>query len=396
MKIPRYVTGTVICLLVMMGVSTVFMNQSIFLELSQSFGISLNRARLSFSVASLGYSVTFLLAGPVMDRVNLKKTALCCAMLLSGVVFATSFTTGFRSFLWCMFPMGMCAALIPASLFPYMATLAPAKDKGTYVGAIVAAATLGVIWGRFLSGVLTSFMGFRAAYQVIAFLLLFCSGLVAVCPGAPRQGPARHSRSIFKTYAKAYGQVFKARVMMLMVVGGTLFFGFLGMITFLTYRLNLSPFHFSSGQIGWISFAGLTALVAPFSGLISRRFSIEKIIISGLCLALISGLILGKALTLPWVVAGLLLLFLSVYICQPLVFMLVGQSVSSQYLASASSFYIFFCIGGGSLSSIVLAPVWTTLGWHALVAVCAVSMGCSLAVMLLGNFSSKYRISTRH
>ncbi len=50
-----------------------------------------------------------------------------------------------------------------------------------------------------------------------------CSGLAAVCPGAPGQGPARHSRSFFKTYAKAYGQVFKARVMMLMMVGGTLF-----------------------------------------------------------------------------------------------------------------------------------------------------------------------------
>jgi len=332
MKIPQYVTGAAICSLVVMGVSTVFMNQSIFLELSNAFGVNLNCARLSFSFASLGYSVTFLLAGPVMDRVNLKKTALCSAMLLSGVLFATSFVASFGYFLLCMCPMGMCAALIPASLFPYMATLAPAKDNAVYVGAIVAAATLGVIWGRFLSGVLTSFMGFKAAYQVIAFLLLFCSGLVAVCPDKPLQQPARHSRSIFKTYAKAYGQVFKTRIMMLMMVGGALFFGFLGIVTFLTYRLNLSPFNFSSGQIGWISFAGITALVAPFSGMLSRRFPIEKIIISGLCLALISGLILGKALTLPWVVAGLLLLFLSVYICQPLVFILVGKIVSTQYL----------------------------------------------------------------
>jgi YNFM family putative membrane transporter len=73
MKIPQYVTGAAICSLVVMGVSTVFMNQSIFLELSNAFGVNLNCARLSFSFASLGYSVTFLLAGPVMDRVNIKK-----------------------------------------------------------------------------------------------------------------------------------------------------------------------------------------------------------------------------------------------------------------------------------------------------------------------------------
>jgi len=239
-----------------------------------------------------------------------------------------------------------------------------------------------VIWGRFLSGIFTSFMGVNAAYRVIALLILFCAGLAAACPDNPGQRPVGHNRSVLHNYVKAWEQIFRPRVMILMMVGGTLFFGFLGIVTFLTYRLNLAPFNFSSAQIGWISFAGITALVAPFSGILSHRFSIEKIIVSGVCLALISCLVLGWAVTLPWIVAGLLLLFLSVYTCQPLIFMLVSQSVSSQYLASASSFYIFFCIGGGSLSSIILAPVWTTLGWPALVAACSTSMGCSLALML--------------
>nr|WP_269746323.1 MFS transporter [Desulfogranum japonicum] len=382
MQSSQQKTAFVICSLVMMAVSTVFMNQAILLELSQFFSVSLPEARLSFSYVSLSYSITFLLAGPIMDQGNLRYIALYSALLLAGTLFMTPYVGTYPGFLLCMFPLGICAALIPASMFPCMALIAPEKNKGFYVGSVVAAATLGVIWGRVLCGVLTSLIGWSGAYQVIAIVVLICTVLAAVyLPSGSRK--ATTETSLITAYTKAYRLVFQKRSMGLMLVGSTLFFGFLGMVTFLSYRLNLSPFFFSSGEIGCISFAGITALVAPFSGHLSHKYPSEKIIFAGLCFALASSLLLGWASNVPFIILGLFLLFLSVYTCQPLIFLLVGRSVSAEFVGSASSFYIFFCIGGGSLSSMILGPVWTVYGWHGTVVACSLSIGASLILMLL-------------
>jgi YNFM family putative membrane transporter len=78
---------------------------------------------------------------------------------------------------------------------------------------------------------------------------------------------------------------------------------------------------------------------------------------------------------------GLLLLFLGVYACQPLVFLLIGQNVPKESIGSASSLYILFCIGGGSLSSIFLGPVWRSYGWHGITTLCSISLLISLLIM---------------
>jgi len=143
-----------------------------------------------------------------------------------------------------------------------------------------------------------------------------------------------------------------------LLAGFSLIFGFLGMITFLTYRLIASPFNFSSGEVGWISFAGITALIAPFAGNLSQKIGTYKIIFPGLLVCLLSFQLMGWFQSITLTVLGLLLLFLGVYVCQPLVFLLIGQNVPKESIGSASSLYILFCIGGGSLSSILLGPAW--------------------------------------
>ena len=71
--------------------------------------------------------------------------------------------------------------------------------------------------------------------------------------------------------------LFNPKILSLLLAGFTLFVGFLGMVTFLTYRLIAPPFNFSSGEVGWISFAGITALIAPFAGNLSQKIGTYKI-----------------------------------------------------------------------------------------------------------------------
>jgi hypothetical protein len=57
----------------MLAVSTVFMTQSIFLELSEFFKIHITQARFSFSIVSLFYAVAFIFLGPAADKFDLPK-----------------------------------------------------------------------------------------------------------------------------------------------------------------------------------------------------------------------------------------------------------------------------------------------------------------------------------
>ena len=365
----------------MLAVSTVFMTQSIFLEISESFKIDITQARFSFSVVSLFYAASFFFLGPAADKFDLPKIAVTGLALLAIAVLSASYTTNFTLFIITMALIGICAALIPISMFPHITMISPINKMGFYVGLIIASATLGVIFGRVSMGLLTSDMGWQFSFRIVS-LVLFLLSAISFFTLVEKQGEkSGNHQKLSSLYANSIRLMFKPKILSLLLVGFSLFFGFLGMVTFLTYRLLAPPFNFSSGEVGWISFAGITALIAPFSGSISQKIGLLKIIFPSLLICLLSFQLMGWFQSITLIVLGLLLLFFGVYSCQPLVFLLIGQSVPKESIGSASSLYILFCVGGGSLSSILLGPVWRSYGWHGITILCSISLLISLLIM---------------
>ena len=371
----------VACAITRLAVSTVFRTQSIFFEISESFNIDITQARLSFSIVSLSYSASFFFLGPPADKFNLPKIAVSGLLLLAMTVMGASYATDFGIFITAMALMGVCAALIPASMFPHVAKTSPENKLGVYVGLIVASGTLGVIFGRASMGLLTATIGWQSSFRIIAVVLLFLAAISFFSLVEKDNEKAKTHQNLFKLYVNSIRLMFRPKILSLLLVGFSLYFGFLGMITFLTYRLLGPPFNFSSGEIGWISFAGITALIAPFAGNISKKIGLLKIIFSSLLLCLLSFQLMGWSQSITLITLSLLLIFLSVYSSQPLIFLLIGQSVPRASIGTASSLYILFCIGGGSLSSILLGPVWRSYGWHGVTVSCSLSLLIALLIM---------------
>ncbi len=379
------------CFITMLAVSSVFMTQSIFLEISESFRIDIAQARFAFSIVSLFYAVSFFLIGPVVDKFPLPTVAVAGLSSLSISVFAASCINDFGIFVFIMAIVGLSATLIPASMFPYVSTTAPSNKVGLYVGAIVASATLGVILGRVLIGVLTSFAGWKFSFRIFS-LLLIISTILTFAFLVRNQKEERQKlkiEAIFQAYKYSVRLIFSSKVGVLLLAGFSLFFGFLGAITFLTYRLVEPPFNFSAGEVGWISFAGLTAIIAPFSGSLSQKIGIYKIIMPSLITCLLALQLMGWFDSVFFTVIGLLFLFLGVYSCQPLIFLLIGENISKQLIGSASSLYILFCIGGGSLSSIILGSVWHNFGWAGITIVCSASIFIALLLIITTQIRNK-------
>jgi len=108
------------CIINLLAVSTVFMTQPIFLELSESFKTDMTQARLSFSTASasLSYAAAFLFLGPAADKFDLPKIAFTGLLLLAIAVLFASYVANFGFFIVAMSLVGMCAAFIWDRLLP--------------------------------------------------------------------------------------------------------------------------------------------------------------------------------------------------------------------------------------------------------------------------------------
>lgn len=165
------------CTINLLAVSTVFMTQSIFSELATSFSIDVTQARFSFSIISLSYAAAFFFLGPAADKFNLPKIAVTGLVLLAMTVIGASYTPNFGLFILAMALMGICAALIPASMFPHVARISPRNKIGVYVGLIVASGTLGVIFGRVFMGILTEAVGWQISFRIVSAVLLFLSAV---------------------------------------------------------------------------------------------------------------------------------------------------------------------------------------------------------------------------
>jgi YNFM family putative membrane transporter len=357
------------------------MTQSIFLELSESFKIDITQARFSFSIVSLFYASAFFFIGPAADKFDLPKIAAAGLLSLAITVLYASYATSFSLFAIAMALMGVCAALIPASMFPHIAKTSPENKIGIYMGSIVASGTFGVIFGRVSIGLLTSIVGWQFSFRIVSFVLFFLTSLTFLALVEKHDENSKNHKKLIKLYANSIRLFFNLKIFLLLLAGFSLFFGFLGMVTFLTYRLIAAPFNFTSGEVGWISFAGITSLIAPFAGYLSQKIGTYKIVFLGLFICLLSFQVMGWFQSITLTALGLLLLFLGVYACQPLLFLLIGQNAPKESIGSASSLYILFCIGSGSLSSIFLGPAWRLYGWHGITILCSVSLIISLLII---------------
>ncbi|MBI9090570.1 MAG: MFS transporter [Desulfobacterium sp.] len=376
-------SAAIACVMTLIAVATVFMTQSIFLEISQSFAMEMGQARFAFSIASLFYATTFFFIAPIVDTVNLPRLAIAGIALLAMAIFSASLVSRFSLFLVAMAMVGTGAALVPGAMFPYMTLIAPANKTGTYVGSIVASGTLGIVFGRVVLGIMTANFGWRASFRLLALGLVVLGITAAVLLIKNRRETPTLRETLGQRYRTTVKLMVRPEIMSLLGAGFLLFFGFLGMVTFLTYRLVAPPFNCSAGEVGWISLAGLTAIVAPFAGTLSQKQGVLKVMVPGLIICLAGIQLMGWSHSIVVITLGVLLLFLGVYCCQPLLFILVGQRVPRTLLGNASSLYILFCIGGGSLSSILLGPAWDAWAWPGITLICSISLAGSL-VLLLG------------
>lgn len=361
------------------AVASVYMTQPILPELGRALDVSPATARGAFGVASGVYALSFFVFGPLADRMNRVALARWGLLAVAVAVAACAFVRGFGSFLLCMALIGMSAAAVPAAMFPQMAKMAPKGRTGTYLGLILSGSIVGVVLGRALIGIITHRFDYRVAFGALASACLCgaaCSALI------PERAFERPTSPLVSAYGVALRMIASPDMLRSLLVGTTLFVGYLGSITFLTLRLAGAPFHYSSATIGWLSFLGLSAVMgAPIAGTMTSRYGLRSMLTVGMSLTLV-GLGLLASTNGVLVALGLTVLYLGVFATQPAMLVLITSQAPANATGRASALYLLACLAGGSVGTWLLGSVWQARGWTGIVAACYVALGAAFALGL--------------
>ena len=368
-------------LLVLFAVGSIYISQLIFQEIAADFGIALLTARYAFIVASTVYAVSFFCFGPLSDKFTAKRLSLIGGLGGALCLIVASITEHYFVFLGALSLLGFFAASIPASVFSYTAKTTKNEEITGAMGLMISASVIGIIVGRSAVGLITDLVDWRVSFLIYAVVLLSFSLLFQLIPDEPKSNKNPKLKSL---YTNALKMFFNPNILMRFVIGFSLFFGYLGLSSFMTYALKAEPFNLTSFQLSWLNLVGISAVIgSKIAGNISKYIDNSKLIAILLGCVLISISIIGFSTNIGVVALGIFLLFITVFAVQPIIMADLNCVVSNEQKGTISSLYFLSCLLGGSAATYILGYVWTKYQWHGVVYACLSVLAFAIFISII-------------
>ncbi|MCX8586975.1 MULTISPECIES: MFS transporter [unclassified Gilliamella] len=350
-------------ILIVLLVGSVYISQLIFQEISKSFNIDILDARSIFSLSCFFYAISFFIYGPLSDKVSTRflvvfgsiGTIICLG--LSGIV------ESFSLYLIIMSLIGFFAASVPAALFAYTAKNTPNEKLPQAMGVMISASIVGIIFSRSVVAMMTDYWSWQIAFFIYALLIVFACLFIPM--GIKNTNNNTSNMSIANTYLTAAKLLLNKTVLIFLFVGFLLFFVYLGLSSLLTFYLKGSPFYLSSTVLGWLNFAGISAVIGTIiTGKLSQFMTKGRLLIICLVFVSISVITIGFSTNLFFIALGIFCLFLFVFGLQPIVISILNQIVPINSRGAISSLYLLSCLAGGSIGTYVLGIFYENFNWN--------------------------------
>jgi MFS transporter, YNFM family, putative membrane transport protein len=354
--------------------SDMYLTQPILPLLSAEFGVPPATAGLSVSAVVLLIALASTAYGPLSDTLGRKPVMVWSCALLALPTLLCALAPSFELLLLCRALQGLCIPGLTAVAVAYLGELVGPAGLGRAVGGWIAANVAGGLTGRVASGVITDLAGWRAAFVTFAALTLLCAALLALA--LPRDRPGE-SGGWLQAYRAMFAHVGDRRLRLAFLIGGALFFGFLGIFTYLPYYLTGAPFNLSPALVAFAYVSYLAGvIVSPLAGRLSARFTRRALIGVGLLVAML-GICLTLVPSTPLVVASLFVLCTGMFTAQGVAPALVN-SLAPRAKGGAGALYLVSYYVGGTLGGVVPGLAWQALGWPGVVATCLGALGVAL------------------
>ena len=370
-------------LLIVLLVGSVYISQLIFQEISQSYHIDILAARNVFSLSCFFYAISFFIYGPLSDKVSTRflvsvgSIGTVCCLVLSVIVDC------FDLYLIIMSLIGFFAAAVPAALFAYTAKNTPNDKLPQAMSVMISASIVGIIFSRSMIAMLTDLWSWQIGFIIYADLIILTCLFVPFC--IKKINAQSSATSVLDTYLGALKLLFDKAVIIFLLVGFLLFFVYLGLSSLLTFYLKSAPFYLSSTILGWLNFAGLSAIIGTIiTGKLSQVINERYLLIIYLIAVCASVVAIGYSSVLYAIGLGIFSLFLFVFGIQPLVITMLNKIVSINSRGAISSLYLLSCLAGGSIGTYLLGIIYQNMDWSGVVAICVILTLVNLILVIVG------------
>lgn len=352
-----------------------YATQSILQTFATQFHISAKMAGWSITVTTLAVAITAPFVSRLTGRFEQRTVISVAALLLAVPALMTAYADSFAEVLVWRFVEGMLIPVVFATSVAYIGDRWRGGTVTEVTSLYVAGTVLGGFAGRFVTGVMTEYAGWREAFELLAVLSLTVGGFIQFLL------PASHGRSL--RGETAFSAVFRKPLLAAYAVGFCVLFSQVAAFTYAGLYLGLPPFGLGPAALGTLYTVFLLALIViPIAGRLSKFRPHAEL------LSVAAGLgISGSALTLVpslWcIVVGLALSSTGVFLAQAAANAFTAATAGDNK-AGAVGMYLTFYYLGGSCGAIVPALIWERWGWAGCVTLIIAFQILTLLIALTG------------
>jgi YNFM family putative membrane transporter len=331
--------------------ATMYASQAILPELAADFAVTPSQAGLTVSVVVLAVALGGWFWGPLSERIGRKRSLMLASGLLVLPSLGAAAAPSFASLLVFRALQGACMPGLLTVGVPYVAEVfAPGmggRAMGYYLIALVGGGTL----GRVGVGLMTAVTGWRLAFAAVALLPL--AGVILMRRRLPEAPVPERSGGGHRSAVAT--QIANPAVLVPATAAAALFFTFVGVFSYASFRLREAPFGFSPVATSLVFSLWVLGTIGPAAGRLADRVGWRRLTLPGWS----PTVLLGLAVTTLGMFTGVTAAQLGLAAAGPL-----DRGI-------ASAIYFSFYYGAGALAGFVPGLGWEAWGWPGVVAVVA-------------------------
>jgi predicted MFS family arabinose efflux permease len=343
-----------------LSVANLYYNQPLLEELRHDFGVGVKEIGVIPTFTQLGYAVGMLFLVPLGDMVERRKLIVLTSLASMGALLLAAFSHSLLMMAIASLLIGLLT-MTPQLIIPFAAHLADAKNRGRVLGIVVSGLLIGILLSRTLSGILGSWLGWRAVFEIAAVLMLILSAILKWA--LPTSTP--HFSGSYVGLLKSIWKLVKEEpILREASLIGAMFFGVFSSLWATLIFLLSTHFNYGAREVGLFGLLGAAgAISAPAIGKIADRKHPRFGVFVCLLLTLLSIFIVNlSADSLIGLIIGIFIMDLGVQ----------GGHVSNQTRIFAlredarsriNTVYMFCYFVGGALGSFLASLAWGKAEW---------------------------------
>jgi len=357
--------------------ATMYSTQAILPRLGESFDVSPAQTGLTISVVIIAVAAAGWVWGLVSDRYGRKRTLTLASALLAFPTLAVALAPSFPLFLFFRALQGLCMPGLLIVGVPYVAEVFTPGLGGRAMGLYVAGLFAGGVVGRVGVGLITAAAGWRVALGLL--VLLPVAGAVVMRATLPEAPAPRRSPGAAGAVLR---QLRNPLVLRPGLAASALFFTFVSVFSYSTFRLEEAPFGYGTGTVSLIFALWALGVAGPPAGRLADRLGWQRVVVLGLCSSS-AGVLLSLPAVIVTVVPALALVITGMFV--GVTSAQLGVSAAGDVdrgVASAVYFTLYYV--AGAAAGFLPGLAWEAWGWGGVAACAAVALGVGFGAMLAG------------